>query len=74
MREQQGKARRAPNYVGFMLTGVLLGLVVGVALSVFGNPDPRYDATAGMGFLALIGTGLGVLLGGLVAALFDRRS
>jgi hypothetical protein len=74
VRQQLGKVRRAPNFTAFLVTGGLVGLFIGLLLSVFGNPDPRYDATAALGFLGLIGTGLGALFGGLIAVLVDRRS
>jgi hypothetical protein len=74
VREQPGKIRRTPNVTAFLLTGGLVGLVGGLLVSAFGNSDPRYDATAAMGFIGLICAGLGVLLGGLVAVLLDRRT
>ena len=78
MSEQRGKqmarpARRQPRFTAFLFSGGVLGLVCGLFLSLVGPVDPRYDSSATLGFLGLIGTGLGVLLGGLVAVLFDRR-
>ena len=74
MSQQPGKVRSTPNVRAFLATGGLLGLLVGVFLSVTGPVDTRYDASAALGFLALIFAGLGVLAGGVIAVLLDRRS
>jgi hypothetical protein len=68
------KVRRTPNFTAFLLTGGLLGLLIGFFLSVFGPGDPSYDGSAALGFVGLIGAGLGVLAGGLVAVLLDKRA
>jgi hypothetical protein len=68
------KVRRTPNFIPFLLTGGLLGFLAGFFLSVFGPGDPSYDGSAALGFLGLIGAGLGVLAGGLIAVLLDRRA
>ena len=51
-----------------------MGLLIGVFLSVTGQADIRYDASTAVGFLGLICAGLGVLAGGIIAVLVDRRS
>jgi len=66
--------RRTPNFPAFLITGGLVGLVVGFSVSVFGPAAVRYDAASEVGFLGLICAGLGVLVGGVVAVLLDRRS
>jgi ethanolamine transporter EutH len=71
--QQPGKVRKRPNFTAFLLTGALAGLLIGFFLSVVGPADARYDASAVLGFLGLIFTGLGVLAGGLLAVLLDRR-
>ena len=65
---------RPPKFRAFLLTGGLAGLLVGVFLGVSGPEDPRYDTSAAVGFLGLLCAALGVLAGGLVAVLLDRRS
>jgi len=70
---QPGKVRRSPNFTAFLITGALIGLVIGFLLSLR-NPDPRYDASAAVGYLGLMCAGLGMLVGGLIAVLLDRRS
>jgi hypothetical protein len=71
--QQPGKVRKRPNFTAFLLTGALAGLLIGFFLSVVGPADARYDASAVLGFLGLIFAGLGVLAGGLLAVLLDRR-
>jgi ethanolamine transporter EutH len=71
--QQPGKVRKRPNFTAFLLTGGLAGLLIGFFLSVIGPADARYDASAVLGFLGLIFAGLGVLAGGLLAVLLDRR-
>jgi len=68
------KVRRTPNFTAFLLTGGILGLLVGLFLSVFGPGDLSYDGSSALGFLGLIGTGLGVLAGGLIAVLLEKRA
>jgi len=70
---QPPKIRRAANIPAFLLTGGVIGLVLGVLVGVFGNDDARYDAGAAVGYLGLGGAALGVLVGGIVAVLLDRK-
>jgi len=65
---------RTPRFRSFLLTGGLAGLLLGVFLGVSGPEDPRYETSAAAGFLGLFCAALGVLAGGLVAVLLDRRS
>ena len=69
-----GTVRRSPRFTAFLITGGIVGLLIGFFLSVVGHPDTRYDASAVLGFLGLICAGLGVLVGGIIAVLLDRRS
>jgi hypothetical protein len=64
---------RTPRFSAFLLTGALAGLLVGFFLSVIGPVDTRYDASAALGLLGLIFAGLGMLVGGVVAVLLDKR-
>jgi F0F1-type ATP synthase assembly protein I len=72
--EQPRKLRRSPNFKAFLITGGLVGLLIGFILSVFGQADARYDASATLGYLGLICASLGVLVGGIIAVLLDRRT
>jgi hypothetical protein len=71
--QQPGKVRKTPKFTAFLLTGALAGLLMGFFLSVIGPVDVRYDGSAALGFLGLIGAGLGMLVGGIIAVLFDKR-
>jgi hypothetical protein len=72
---------RRPRFLPFILTGAVLGFVVGAALSAFGwfeDPDPllpsNYGASAGVGYLGFLGALVLGLAGAVVAVLLDRRS
>ena len=65
---------KTPRFRAFLVTGGLAGLVLGVFLGVSGPEDPRYETSAAAGFLGLLCAALGLLAGGLVAVLLDRRS
>lgn len=65
---------RQPRFTSFLVTGGVVGLLVGVFLSLVGQPDARYDSATALGFLGLICGLLGVLVGGVIAVLLDRRS
>jgi hypothetical protein len=70
---QLPKIRRAPNIPAFLLTGGLVGLVLGILLAVMGHDDTRYDVPAALAFFGLIGAAFGVLIGGIIAVLLDRK-
>lgn len=65
--------RRTPRFTAFLITGGIVGLLIGVLASILGHPDNRYDATAALAFLGLICASLGGLVGGIVAVLLDKR-
>jgi acyl-coenzyme A thioesterase PaaI-like protein len=50
-----------------------VGLLVGFFLSVASPGDARYELSSAMGFLGLLCAGLGVLAGGVIAVLLDKR-
>ena len=73
-------SRRAPRFLPFILTGGVLGFLVGASISAFGwfeDPDPtiasNYDPSAGIGYLGVLGAVLGGLLAAVVAVLIDQR-
>jgi hypothetical protein len=78
--------RRAPRYGAFLVAGGVLGLVAGIALAVLTGPDSPVRSTGG-GFLPFLdgqgavrtvmgvtGAVVGVVVGGLLALVADRRS
>ena len=72
--QQPRKIGRTPNFRVFLISGGLVGLLIGFLVSVFGPAASRYDASATLGFLGLVCAGLGVLVGGIIAVLVDTRS
>ncbi|MDN5790738.1 MAG: hypothetical protein L0H25_07710 [Micrococcales bacterium] len=69
---------RTPNFRRFIITGALIGLVIGVFLGMRDSGGPSYspemnysDSTA-IAFLGVVGVLLGGGLGAGVAVLFDR--
>jgi hypothetical protein len=78
-----GTVRRAPKFGAFLVTGGLVGAVVGLLVSAL-QPGDKPDGSGFLPFLdgvnavrtwlAVAGLVLGVLVGGLLAALADRRS
>ena len=72
--QQPRRVRRRPNFAAFLISGALIGLLIGFLVSVFGPAAVGYDASAILGFLGLIFAGLGALLAGIIAVLLDTRS
>lgn len=73
MSQPPRKARSTPRFTAFLFTGAVAGLLVGFFLSVIGPADTSYDPSSVLGFLGLIFAGLGMLVGGIVAVLLERR-
>lgn len=63
--------RRIPNFKRFLITGGIVGLVVGVVLTVVSDEAPGYDARTEVLYLAALGAFVGVGLFGLIAVLID---
>ena len=69
---------RTPNFKRFLITGGVLGLVVGIwfGLREPGGPSysvtKTYDVGTAVLFLSVLGAFLGAGLGGIVALLLDR--
>jgi hypothetical protein len=64
---------RTPNYLRFIVTGAVVGLVVGAIFSLVGEPAADYSAGSQIAFFGVIFAGLGALLAGLLAVLLERR-
>jgi hypothetical protein len=72
--QQPRKIGRRPNFAAFLISGALIGLLIGFLLSVRGPAAVGYDASSTLGFLGLIFAGLGALVAGIIAVLLDTRS
>ena len=73
---------RTPQFRRFIVTGALVGFVIGawVSLSgVFRDPTStvyanyQYSPSAGVGYLGMMGAFLGALLAAIIAILLDRK-
>ncbi|KAA9106616.1 potassium transporter Trk [Microbacterium rhizomatis] len=72
--------RRSPKYSVFLIFGAALGVLVALILTfAFHGTDGQspntaivYSQSQVFGFLALVGAGVGVLVGGVTALILDR--
>ena len=78
---ETARVRRAPKVVVFLVLGAAFGVFVAMVLTfAFSSADTSavtgvtYSASTVFGFLAIICGAVGLLLGGLVAVVLDRRS
>lgn len=78
-RTETVRLRRAPKYGVFIGLGAALGILAAMILTFVydGTAGPtasgvQYSQSQVFGFLVLIGVTVGVVLGGLVALVFDR--
>ena len=66
--------RRAPRFRAFVVTGLLLAALVAAVVAAVTPPSGGYSQRALFGYLFCSLGLLGVILGGLVAVLIDRRT
>lgn len=72
--ETRVSIRRAPKYSAFMIVGGGVGAIVTFILTRIFPADPQVGFFALFAYFALFGITAGVLVGGLLALFFDRRS
>ena len=72
---------RRPRFLPIILTGAVVGFLVGASLAVFGwfeDRDPmlasNFAPSAGIGYLGFMGALVFGLLAAVVAIVLDRRS
>ncbi|XGX78479.1 hypothetical protein LQK93_01271 [Terrabacter sp. BE26] len=63
---------RVPNFKRFLITGAVLGFVVGAVVSLLGDDVQGYSATSGVLYIGAFGAFIGTGLAGIVAVLLDR--
>ncbi len=63
---------RIPNFKRLLITGAILGLVVGVVVSYLGDEVQGYSESTASMYLGALGAGLGAGLAGLLGILLDR--
>jgi len=63
---------RIPNFKRFLITGAVLGFLVGAVISILGDPVQGYSTTTGVLYLGALGAFLGTGLAGLLGILLDR--
>jgi hypothetical protein len=65
--------RRSPKFGAFILTGAVIGFIIGSAIAYFGPATPSYTTSSGVGFIGLLIAAVGALAGALLAIALDRR-
>lgn len=68
------RVSRAPRVLPFLVTGLVLGAVAGIALAAVGGLGGNYTEASTYGYFALLLGALGALLGGVAFAVADKRS
>jgi hypothetical protein len=64
---------RTPNYLRFIVTGAIVGFVLGAVFSLVGESAPDYSSGSQIAFFGVMFGGIGALLAGLLAVLLERR-
>lgn len=63
---------RVPKFSAFIVTGAVIGLLLGLWLATRGGgATPGYDTTSAPGYIGLMFAGLGAIVGALVAVALD---
>ena len=63
---------RIPNFKRFLVTGAVLGFVLGAAISLMGDRVQGYSETTGALYIGALGALLGTGLAGVLGILLDR--
>lgn len=69
---QRRPVYRRPRMVPFLVTGALIGLVIGLALAYYGPPSPTASPAQEMIVMAVPGGLFGGLLGAIAYLLVER--
>jgi hypothetical protein len=71
--QDEVRVRRAPKYSAFLAVGGGLGAIVAFLATATNQVDPEVGFLQMFLFLGLFGVTFGMLLGGIVALVLDRR-
>ena len=63
---------RIPNFKRFLITGAVIGFLIGATISVLGDPVRGYTTTTGALYIGAFGALLGTGVAGVVGILLDR--
>ena len=63
---------RIPNFKRFLITGAVLGFIVGAAIAIVGDEVQGYTTTTGALYIGALGAFLGTGLAGVLGILLDR--
>ena len=65
------RRHRTPRYPVFLFTGSAAGLLVGVALALYGGGDTVTTGAGVLGYFSAFGLIVGALLGGTIAVVVE---
>jgi membrane associated rhomboid family serine protease len=68
-----GRRRRAPRYGSFVVTGVIVGVVLALIVSLSRPATGQFSQNSVIGYVAAIFGLIGALIGAFAAILLDRR-
>jgi len=71
---QRAKVRRAPKLGVFLVVGAMFGALVTLILTSLFPADPNVGFAATYAYFLVYGIPLGLLVGGVIGLLLDRRS
>jgi uncharacterized membrane protein len=63
---------RIPNFKRFLITGAVLGFMIGAVFSIVGDEVQGYTTTTGALYIGALGAFLGTGLAGVLGILLDR--
>ncbi|MEW1952728.1 hypothetical protein [Terrabacter sp. NPDC080008] len=63
---------RVPNFKRFLVTGAVVGFVIGAVISIMGDEVQGYSTTSGALYIGAFGAFIGTGLAGIVGILLDR--
>ena len=63
---------RIPNFKRFLVTGAVLGFIVGAVISLVGDEVQGYTTTTGALYIGALGAFVGTGLAGVLGIVLDR--